>query len=183
MTKVFFGGSRRLGRLSPLVKVRAEKMITEGLRILVGDASGADKSIQSFFAQRLYTNVDVYFSGATCRNNIGGWPTRRVSVNRAKRDFRYFVAKDVAMSDEADYGLMIWDGQSQGTVNNILNLLERRKIVVIYVSPSREFLTFRFPWDAAELLRRIDESAIDALDKKIEFRRRIAASQQSLSLA
>ncbi|MGH8467853.1 MAG: hypothetical protein ACREX3_01675 [Gammaproteobacteria bacterium] len=49
MKKVFFGGSRRLGRLNPQVKSRAENMIAEGLQILVGDANGVDKAIQGFF--------------------------------------------------------------------------------------------------------------------------------------
>jgi hypothetical protein len=41
------------------------------------------------------------------------------------------------MSDEADYGFMIWDGEGQGKVNNVLNLLERGKRVVVYLSPDR----------------------------------------------
>jgi hypothetical protein len=157
-------------------------MIAEELHVLVGDANGSDRAIQAYLAQREYQNVTVYFSGTTCRNNLGNWQTRCVSVDRRKRDFSFYVAKDIAMSEDADYGFMVWDGESQGTLNNVLNLLERGKKVVMYISPDREFLTFRTPNDAGELLRRLDVDAAEALDRKIGLRRRIAASQGSLSL-
>lgn len=182
MKKVFFGGSRRLGRLNQQVKARAEKMITEGFQILVGDANGADKAIQRFFFERGYQNVVVFYAGDLCRNNLGQWHTREVKVDRARRDFKFFTAKDIAMSDEADYGFMVWDGESQGTVNNVLNLLERGKKVVVYLSPEREFITLRNPVDTTELLKRVDPELADVLDKKVGLRRRVAASQQVLRL-
>lgn len=183
MTKVFLGGSRRLSRLSPQVKERAAKIIAEGLQVLVGDANGADKAIQGFFANKGYSRVVVFYSGTACRNNLGNWPTHAVKIERPQRDFQFYAAKDLAMSEEADYGLMLWDGESQGTVNNILNLLERGKKVVVYLSPQKEFLTFKAPADADELLRRLDPGVAEALDKKIGVRRRIAAYQQALRLA
>ncbi|MGH8554094.1 MAG: hypothetical protein ACREUD_00700 [Gammaproteobacteria bacterium] len=183
MKKVFFGGSRRLGRLNQKVQERAANIIAERLQVLVGDANGADKAIQKFFAEKGYLNVVVFFAGAVCRNNLGKWATHPVRVDRSERDFRFYAAKDLAMSEEADYGFMIWDGESQGTVNNILNLLERGKKVVVYRSPHKEFLTFNTPVDADELLRHLEPHVADALDRKINLRRRIAASQQALRLA
>ncbi len=182
MKKVFIGGSRTLGRLNQQVKARTENMISEGLLVLVGDADGADKAIQKFFLDRSYPNVIVFFSGDSCRNNLGRWNTRSVKVDRARRDFQFYAAKDVAMCEEADFGFMIWDGESQGTVNNILNLLERGKKVVIYHSPEKEFLTFRTPADAIELLHRVTPNLAEALDRKVGLRRRIAASQQAFHL-
>lgn len=183
MKKVFIGGSRRLGRLNEQVRTRAEKMMSEGLRVLVGDANGADKAIQKFFADRQYSNVLVFFSGDSCRNNVGDWETQSVKVDRAKRDFKFYTAKDLAMCEAADYGFMMWDGESQGTVNNILNLLERGKKVVVYHSPEREFLTFRSPADAEQLLHRISPDRAIELDKKVGLRRRIAAFQGEIRLA
>jgi hypothetical protein len=183
MKKVFIGGSRRLTRLSPSIKERTAKIIDEGLQVLVGDASGADKAIQKFYAEERYPNVVVFHSGTLCRNNLGNWPTRPVKVDRTQRDFLFYAAKDLVMSEEADYGLMLWDGESQGTVNNVLNLLERGKKVVVYLSPQKEFLTFRALADADELLRRLTPDLAAALDKKIGVRRRIAAYQQAFTLA
>src|SRR6266700_5128325 len=182
MKKIFFGGSRRLGRLSQQVQERASNVIDEELVVLVGDANGADKAIQKFFAERAYSNVIVFFAGSLCRNNLGNWRTHPVPVQRTERDFQYYAAKDLAMSEEADYGFMIWDGESAGTVNNILNLLERGKKVVIYHSPEKEFLTFRTPADAVELLHRVAPNLAEALDRKVGLRRRIAASQQAFHL-
>jgi|SRR5437016_13484662 len=182
MKKVFFGGSRRLGRLNEQVRTRAEKMMSEGLQVVVGDANGADKAIQKFFADRQYSNVLVFFSGESPRNNIANWQTQAVKVDRTKRDFKFHTAKDLAMCEAADYGFMMWDGESQGTVNNILNLLERGKKVVVYHSPAREFLTFRSPADAEELLRRIAPERAVELDKKVGLRRRIAAAQGEIRL-
>jgi len=182
MKKVFIGGSRRLARLSPQIKERATNIIAEGLQVLVGDANGADKAIQKFYADKDYRNVVVFHAGTDCRNNLGRWPTRSVKVDRPQRDFLFYAAKDLAMSEEANYGLMIWDGESQGTVNNVLNLLERGKKVVVYLSPQKEFLTFKVPADADELLRRMAPEIAEALDEKIGVRRRIAASQQALGL-
>ena len=87
------------------------------------------------------------------------------------------------MSQEADYGFMVWDGESAGTVNNVLSLLERGKKVVVYVSPQRTFLTLKSAADAARLVDYVDPMALAALDKKVEFRRRVSAPQRELSLA
>ncbi len=156
MKKIFFGGSRRLGRLSQQVRERASNMIDEELVVLVGDANGADKAIQKFFAERAYSNVIVFFAGSLCRNNLGNWRTHPVPVQRTERDFQYYAAKDLAMSEEADYGFMIWDGESA---------------------------TFKTPTDAGELLSRVDPTTARTLDKKIGFFQRIASQQQALRLA
>jgi hypothetical protein len=180
MTKVFVGGSRRLGNLNQQIEERASNLIAEGFVVLVGDANGADKALQRFFAERAYENVIVFHSGASCRNNLGRWKTHSVPVDRAARDFVYYAAKDLAMSEEADYGFMIWDGESAGTINNVLNLLERRRKVVVYVSPRREFLTLTSASDAAKLASYVDPVVVATLDKKIEFRRRLSSSRVAL---
>jgi hypothetical protein len=43
-------------------------------------------------------------------------------VGRSK-DFAYYAAKDLAMAQDAKCGVMLWDGRSKGTLNNIQNLL------------------------------------------------------------
>ena len=75
MTTVFLSGSRQLSRLNASIETRISNMIEKGLRIIVGDASGADKAMQTFLSDAKYSNVIVYCAGETCRNNIGprGW--------------------------------------------------------------------------------------------------------------
>ena len=36
------------------------------------------------------------------------------------------------MSEEASFGLMIWDGESAGTLMNVLRLIKRNKNVVVF---------------------------------------------------
>ena len=80
--------------------------------VLIGDANGADKAMQSYFAAKGYQNVIVYCMDDRCRNNVGDWPTKQVTANRQKKGFAYYATKDEEMAQAASYGFMIWDGRS-----------------------------------------------------------------------
>lgn len=80
MTSVFVAGSRKLGRLNEQVKERQGNVIAGSYQVLVGDANGADKAVQTFLQERGYHNVIVYCSGEKCRINLGSWPTYNVPV-------------------------------------------------------------------------------------------------------
>jgi hypothetical protein len=43
------------------------------------------------------------------------------------------------MADEADYGIMVWNGSSKGTLNNFLNMARLGKKVLVYYTPDRKF--------------------------------------------
>lgn len=152
MTAVFIGGSRKVSRLAEAVRDRLQQVIQNQLAVMVGDANGADRIVQSFFSEKRYADVTVYCTGGTCRNNVGGWPVIAIDPPHRTRDFEYFTAKDAAMARKADYGLMLWDGESSGTVVNAARLLASKKPTVIYMSPRREFLTLRTPDDLRHLL-------------------------------
>ena len=47
MTTVFLSGSRHLSRINDKIRGRLENMTTGGLHIIVGDANGADKVMQT----------------------------------------------------------------------------------------------------------------------------------------
>jgi hypothetical protein len=132
MSKVFVGGSRRIVRLHPEVTLRLDQMLASKVSILVGDANGADKSVQHFLKTKEYRDVEVFCSGDECRNNVGDWRLRRVAVDSRKRDFDFYAAKDQLMSREADSGLMIWDGKSAGTLMNAFRLVRQSKSVSIF---------------------------------------------------
>ena len=69
------------------------------------------------------------------------------------------------MAREADVGLMLWDGQSCGTIVNVARMVAASKQVVVYVSARKDFLTVRSRLDLEAILtlyvpnvrRRIDE--------------------------
>ena len=39
----------------------------------------------------------------------------------------FYTLKDMKMADDADYGLMIWDGKSKGTLKNIEEMKKNNK--------------------------------------------------------
>jgi len=149
---VFVGGSRKIKQVSADVKQRIERIIESGLLVLVGDANGADKAIQTYLHERQYRNVRVFCTGGECRNNVGQWPTQAVTPPHRVRDFAFFTAKDAAMAEESDAALMLWDGESNGTLVNVARMTARGKPAVIYVAPMKSFETVRSRDDLERLL-------------------------------
>jgi hypothetical protein len=180
MKKVFFGGSRKLGKLNKDIKKRADKIISQGFLVLVGDANGADRAMQQYLAEKSYAHVLVFCAGETCRNNVGNWKIRTIVVDRGQKDFHYYATRDRKMSEEADYGFMLWDGQSKGTLNNVINMLERDKSVVVYLSPKKQFFTLKSRIDLSDFLSNCDRATLENLDKSLKLNKRIHADQPQL---
>jgi hypothetical protein len=153
--KVFIAGSRSLTRLNEALRDRLARIVTEGHDVLVGDANGADKAVQSFFADRNYRRVTVFCTGGRCRNNVGTWPVMAVSAPTGVHSgFDFYAAKDREMASAATHGLMVWDGDSRGTLTNIRNLVAAGKPVVVYLSPDRTFVTVKTKANLDALLAR-----------------------------
>jgi hypothetical protein len=135
--------------------------MSQNLQVLVGDASGADKSVQTYLARKEYEKVIVFCMAGHCRKNVGNWKTREVnSAPTERHGFAYYEKKDRAMGQEADYGLMIWDGKSRGTLSNVADLVAQGKPVVVYVGPQRSFVTLRDTEQFASLVARISPSLL-----------------------
>jgi hypothetical protein len=139
MTKIFIGGSRKISRLNAEVRCRLDRIFEQALHVMVGDANGADKSVQAYFKNKNYGFVEVFCAGKTCRNNVGQWPTRMISAENLK-GFDFYAAKDRVMADEATHGLMIWDGESIGTLMNVVRLIRGKKPVAVFVQPAKKFV-------------------------------------------
>lgn len=166
---IFVAGSRKISRLPAEVKARLETMVEKGFQILVGDANGADKALQRYFADRGYANVLVHCMKDRCRNNIGNWPTREVTAPRDAKGFDFFSLKDRVMAEAAEYGLMLWDGKSKGTVNNVANLSREHKPVVVYVAPSRQFCTIKSFNDLNDLLLQGDSASVERIASELQL--------------
>lgn len=145
------------------MRARLDTMIEKGFHILVGDANGADKAVQQYFADKAYPHVLVHCMKDHCRNNLGNWPTHQVVAPRGAKGFDYYSLKDQAMAEAAEYGLMLWDGKSKGTINNVLNLSRDNKLVVVYVAPAKSFQTVRSAEDLKALLTKGDPSSVGKL--------------------
>lgn len=89
------------------------------------------------------TKFIFFASNGKARNNIGHWSIHNVNVPSYIRGFDFYKQKDIAMANEADYGFMIWDGESRGTLNNVINLVSQNKKVLVYLVGSREMITIK----------------------------------------
>lgn len=168
MTKVFVGGSRKITRLNKNIKSRIDNVIQKGYTVLIGDANGADKSVQKYLFDKGYKNVRIFCMGNECRNNIGKWETKQIAETRNRKDYYYYSIKDLEMVKETDYGFMIWDGKSKGTLNNIINLLKESKKVLVYFSPNLEFYTLITFDDLERLLSRCEKKFLEVFEEKFK---------------
>ena len=166
---VFVAGSRQISRLPSEVRSRLDTMIEKGFQILVGDANGADKAIQRYLADKSYPNVLVHCMKDHCRNNVGHWPRREVAAPRGAKGFDYYSPKDRAMAETAEYGLMLWDGKSKGTVNNVVNLSRDHKPVVVYVAPTKQFRTIKTFDDIKGLLAQGDSDSVERIVSELHL--------------
>lgn len=174
MTKIFIAGSRALSRLSADVKRRIDTMIEKDFTILVGDANGADKAVQRYLAEKHFRNVIVHCMAGNCRNNVAGWPTKEIVAAPGSRGFAYYSTKDLAMVEDAEYGFMLWDGESKGTLNSVINMVHQNKMVVVYFAPKKKFQTLRSPSDVAQLLANLDRAKVQQLERELGIERQTA---------
>ena len=89
--------------------------------------------------QKAYKNVKIFASNGIARNNYGNWPIEQVNVDSKIRGFDFYVQKDLEMVKKADIGFMIWNGESKGTLNNMINLLNLEKEVILYYVSYKKF--------------------------------------------
>jgi probable addiction module antidote protein len=163
---IFIGGSRHVSRLPPEVRHRLDNVISSGHCVIVGDADGADKAVQKYLHDAAYDKVTVFCSGDNFRNNIGHWQTRNVDVPKQQKGFQFYAAKDREMASEADFGLMIWDGKSPGTVLNVLRLVRAGKIAVLFSVPEKRAINIKTQSDWDTFLSHCSNELLHDLRKR-----------------
>ena len=166
MSRVFISGSRRIRRLSPEVRQRLDRMVEKRLPLVMGDAKGADLAVQEYLSSRGYDLVEVFTADETPRHNVGGWPLRRIQPSHKRRDFDYYATKDREMAREATVGFSIWDGESRGTLMNVLRLVALEKTAVVYVEPAKASSEIRTRDDFDRLARGLNQEAIERLHEQ-----------------
>lgn len=173
MSKIFIGGSRSITRIPAAVQVRLDRIVERGFEVLVGDAPGVDTAIQRELQKRGHKPVTVYCSGTKPRNNLGDWPVEAVPVPPGVQGFAFFSVKDRRMVRDADYGLILWDGESAGSAMQALRLVLLHKPVVVHHAPG----------DADVELRAVDDwTQITALaDPALDRRLRREAKNEGLA--
>ena len=141
--KVFIAGPRLVKKIDRNISNRLENIWKNDYTVIVGDADGIDSCVQRHFYDVNYENVIIYASNGIARNNIGKWKVENVVVEGNIRGFDFYSKKDIEMSNISDYGFIIWNGESKGTFNNMVNLVRLDKTVLIYYLPTRSFHTIK----------------------------------------
>ncbi len=161
VTTIFLGGSKTIGHLPEEFIDRLDYHISEGNKFIIGDAHGADLAIQNYLKSKDFKNVIVYCSTDKCRFNVGGWEEKHIDVADGIEEYEFYRAKDVAMTEACDMGLMIWDGVSRGTKNNIRALRRSWKAVMTYRTDIEAFrcIRGRLPKDREGLAPRLPSKA------------------------
>jgi hypothetical protein len=104
---------------------------------------------------------------ANCRNNVGSWPAREVR-QLTGRGFAYYSIKDQAMVAAAEYRLMLWNGESKGTLNSVINMIRQNKRVMVYLAPKKVFQNLRSADDISESLRKCDPASRSGSSESLE---------------
>jgi len=175
--KVFIAGARAISTLDKNIQDRLNNIFKNEYTVAVGDASGVDCAVQRYFFNLNYRDVVVYASDGKARNNIGNWEICKVDVPPRTRGFDYYAAKDVAMANDADFGFMIWNGESKGTLNNIINLLKLEKKSIVYLTKNNLFYNIDCIDDLQELVDASGQAG-QTLFKKIYKTPAMSAFQQ-----
>lgn len=167
MTKVFVAGPRLVSVLDEHIKERLLNIYKKKLEVIIGDAIGVDKLVQDYFFKLKYNNVKIFASNGKARNNIGNWEIEKVNVISGLKGFDYFSAKDKAMAHSADYGFMIWNGQSKGTLNNIINLIKKSKKTLMYFIPEKNFYCIYKIEDLINIILKCDKKTQKLFEKLV----------------
>lgn len=187
MTTVFIAGSITIKHLDLKVQERLMNIVALGHKVIVGDADGVDASIQQFLLNEAYENVTVFCTGDKPRNNIGNWRVHHVKTYHKPGSRAYFTAKDVALADAADAGLMIWDAKSTGTLSNMFELLNRKRNAWVFINKTKAFQAVKSVDDLETLLSCMSAAARSKADEKMGLNEKLTAlhsrAQQFVLLA
>lgn len=175
MTTVFIAGSISISRLHEKVQERINKIVSSDFDVVVGDADGADTSIQECLKRHHADKVTVYCSGDVPRNNVAKWPVRNIASKAKAGSRAYFTAKDLEMARASDYGLMVWDCKSTGTLSNVIELLREKKKSLVFVNKNKDFVTISDKGGLEHLLTFMSEHARAKAEEKIGLSSKIAS--------
>lgn len=174
MKTVFVAGSITIKKLDPQIVERLKKIVDQQFRVVVGDATGVDSSVQQELLQMGCSEATVFSSSPKPRNNLGSWPVHVVHTDHTPGTRAFFTAKDIKMAEAADYGLMVWDTKSPGTLSNVIELLSRKKYSVVFINKTKEFVVIKEPTDIDYLVNRMSASALEKVEEKIKLSERLS---------
>ena len=124
--KVFLGGSKTAVMLPRELTELIDSYCQQKASFLIGDCFGADQLMQEYLHELGYPDVTVFVSGDCVRHQSGTYPIRHIPAEGCK-GFDFYRQKDIAMIEECDCAVMLWDGSTRGTRCNIEDLKRMAK--------------------------------------------------------
>ncbi len=142
MKSVFISGSISIKAIPSRVIQSIETIESKNFTVLVGDAPGVDALVQEKLARDGYKNVLVYTVLEKPRSCLSAhFHIVRIPVDPGiKSQRKKQEEKDRSMTEAADYGLVLWDGKSRGSCNNIIRCIKFGKTAKVYLTPENRFL-------------------------------------------
>ena len=127
--KLFISGSKSISKLPEEAKSLLDELIALGTEFLIGDCYGVDAAVQKYLESKGGGKVTIYCSGETPRNNYVTGAKVRSCAEAAKglTGSAFHYVKDIQMAQDCDQALMVWDGKSNGTAENIRRMKEMGK--------------------------------------------------------
>lgn len=119
--KVFLGGSKTAIMLPRELTWLIDSYCQQKASFLIGDCFGADLLMQEYLHALGYPDVTVFVSGDRVRHHSGTYPIRHIPAE-GRKGFDFYRQKDIAMIEECDCAVMLWDGNIRGTRCNIEDL-------------------------------------------------------------
>ncbi len=120
MKSIFISGSSSIHELNDNAKASLNEIIRRNIPVLIGDCYGVDSLVQRYFHEHNYNNVTVYYVGSFPRCHFIEFKKKDCNdlvTNETGREF--YAVKDIQMTEDCQGALMLWDGKSKGTENNI----------------------------------------------------------------
>ena len=125
--KIFLSGSKTIRCLPERLTALLDEYCKQNCAFLVGDCAGADILMQKYLHEKGYENVTVYVSGDRIRHKVDAFPVKHISVPGNVKGFALYRQKDIAMVNDCDAAVMLWDGKTRGTCCNIIDMQRLNK--------------------------------------------------------
>lgn len=141
MSTIYVAGSHSIAELPQFVCTKLKSVIDKGYHVLIGGETGADEAVQRWIAEKSYRRVVVYADNTMPFCNVGAWDMYCVGAGYALQPLLHRA--DIGMIKDADAGLILWDGCSQGTQAKAMQLLAYNKTVLLCYLPTKQSFVFR----------------------------------------
>lgn len=73
------------------------------------------------------------------------------------------------MAKTCDYGLMVWDSKSTGTLSNVYELLRQRKTSIVFANKIKKFFEVSSVAEFQKMVSIMSESSFMKANKKIDL--------------